>query len=248
MDAGYQPLHFVFGNIAYAVGIVGGVSGFLKTMVRGEIREFSDIFNATRHHALERIVGEAKKAGANAVVGIRTSVLGFSGVHEMFMTGTACTHAQLPAGFSDSPITSDLTGEELWAMTSLGYAPVKLLISTSVYSLGVVGGIKALFKGFVKGEISDLTTLIYEARENVFDRLRADASAIGAEEIVGIKTFIVELGSGLIEIVAIGTAVNKLPGFKTESAVLPAQAIIRDRDTWMSGDSSFMFEAVNDSN
>jgi uncharacterized protein YbjQ (UPF0145 family) len=246
MDAGYQPLHFVFGNIAYAVGIVSGVSGFLKTMVRGEIREFSDIFNATRHHALERIVGEAKKAGANAVVGVRTSVLGFNGVHEMFMTGTACKHPQLPAEFSASPVTSDLTGEELWAMTNLGYAPMKLLISTSVYSLGVVGGLKAMFKGFVKGEISDLTTLIYEARENVFDRLRADASAIGAEEIVGIKTFIVELGSGLIEIVAIGTAVSKLPNFKTESTVLPAQAIIRDRDTWLSGDSSFMFESVNE--
>jgi uncharacterized protein YbjQ (UPF0145 family) len=52
MDAGYEPKEFVFGNIAYSVGAVGGIAGTLKTLVRGEIKEFSDVFNETRHHAL----------------------------------------------------------------------------------------------------------------------------------------------------------------------------------------------------
>jgi uncharacterized protein YbjQ (UPF0145 family) len=244
MDAGYQPLHFVFGNIAYAVGAVSGISGALKTLVRGEIREFSDIFNATRHHALERLVAQARKSGANAVVGVRTNVMRFNGVHEMYMTGTAATHPSLPAEYTAAPVTSDLTGEELWSMTSLGYAPIKLLISTSVYSLGAIGGLKAMFKGFIKGEISDLTTLIYDARENVFDRLQSEAAAVGAEEVVGIKTYIVELGSGLIEVVAVGTAVRKLPNFRVETPALPAQAIIRDKDTWLSGDGGFDLQST----
>jgi len=42
-------------------------------------------------------------------------------------------------------------------------APVKLLMSTSVYSLGAIGDRKAMFKGFVKGEISGLTTMIWMA-------------------------------------------------------------------------------------
>ncbi|MEJ2360179.1 MAG: heavy metal-binding domain-containing protein [Gammaproteobacteria bacterium] len=244
MDAGYQPMQFVFGNIAYSVGAVRGITGALKTMIRGEIKEFSDVFNATRHHALERLVAQAKRAGANAVVGVRTNISQFNGVHEMYMTGTATRHPQLPSETSASPVTSDLTGEELWAMTSLGYVPIKLLISTSVYSLGAIGGLKAMFKGLVRGEISDLTTLVYDAREHVFDRLRSEAASLQADEVVGIKTYIVELGSGLIELVAIGTAVRKTGNVKVSSAQLPVQAIIRDRDTWISGEGGFDLQST----
>ena len=239
MDAGYEPREFVFGNIAYSVGAIGGIMGTLKTLVRGEIKEFSDVFNETRHHALSRAVAHAKEAGANAVVGMRTSVLHFAGFHEMFMAGTAAFHPQLPAQCMTSPVTSDLTGEELWAMTQLGYAPIKLLISTSVYSLGAIGGIKAAFKGFIRGEISDLTTLIYDAREHVFDRIKSEAAALGAEEVVGIKTYIIELGSSLVEIFAVGTAVRKMAGMTVQTPNLPAQAIIRDKDTWVSGSGGF---------
>jgi len=244
MDAGYEPKQFVFGNIAYSVGAVGGIAGALKTLVRGEIKEFSDVFNETRHHALERLVAHAKAAGANAVVGVRTNVLHFAGFHEMYMTGTAALHAVLPAEFRAAPVTSDLTGEELWAMTQLGYMPVKLLISTSVYSLGAIGGIKAAFRGLVKGEIGDLTTLIYDAREHVFERLKSEAAALGAEEVVGIKTYIIELGASLIEIFAVGTAVRKLSGMGVKTEVLPAQAIIRDKDTWVSGSGGFDLTSI----
>ncbi|HEX4152159.1 MAG TPA: heavy metal-binding domain-containing protein [Steroidobacteraceae bacterium] len=244
MDAGYEPREFVFGNIAYSVGAVGGIAGALKTLVRGEIKEFSDVFNETRHHALERVVCHARAAGANAVVGIRTSVMHFAGFHEMYMAGTAASNPLLPSEFAASPATSDLTGEELWGMTQLGYIPLKLLISTSVYSLGAIGGIRAAFQSFVKGEISDLTTLIYDAREQVFDRLRREAAALGAEEVVGIKTYIIELGTSLVEIFSVGTAVRKLEGVGVQTASLPAQAIIRDKDTWLSGSGGFDLQST----
>ncbi|HSY95912.1 MAG TPA: heavy metal-binding domain-containing protein [Steroidobacteraceae bacterium] len=244
MDAGYDPREFVFGNIAYSVGAVGGIAGTLKTLVRGEIKEFSDVFNATRHHALERLVAHAKAVRANAVVGVRTTVLQFAGFHEMYMSGTAAFHAQLPSQTQNAPVTSDLTGEELWGMAQLGYMPIKLLISTSVYSLGAIGGIKAAFRSFVKGEIGDLTTLIYDAREQVFDRVKSEAAALGAEEVVGIKTYIIELGSSLVEIFAVGTAVRKLSGMGVKTQTLPAQAIIRDKDTWLSGSGGFDLTAI----
>jgi uncharacterized protein YbjQ (UPF0145 family) len=239
MDAGYKPLRYVFGNIAYSMGAIGGIIGGLKTMVRGEIREFSDIFNATRHHALERAVKEAKRVGANAVVGIRTNVMRFNGAHEMVMAGTAALHPALAARYTQDPVTSDLTGEELWSLTAMGFAPLKLLMSTSVYSLGALGGLKSMFKGFIKGEISDLTTLVYDAREHVFNRIEQEATQLGADEVVGIKTYIVELGSGLIEFVAVGTAVKRMEGLSTATAALPPQAIIRDKDTWVSGEGGF---------
>src|ERR1700721_1752776 len=54
MDSAYEPKEFVFGNIAYSVGAVGGIAGTLKTLVRGEIKEFSDVFNETRHNGPTR--------------------------------------------------------------------------------------------------------------------------------------------------------------------------------------------------
>jgi uncharacterized protein YbjQ (UPF0145 family) len=244
MDAGYTPLKFVFGNVAYSIGIGGGILGGLKSLARGEIREYSDIFNATRHLALERITRDAMSVGANAVLGIETRILPFQGVHEMLMLGTAAHHPGLPANFSSAPVTSDLTAEEMWNLANLGYAPLKLVLGTAVYSLGLVGGIKAAFKSFVRGEISDLTTLIYEAREHALGLIKAEAQALGADDVVGIRTHIHELGN-LIEFMAIGTAVKKLPGIGTVSETLPPQAIIRDKETWISGSDIFSIRASN---
>jgi uncharacterized protein YbjQ (UPF0145 family) len=235
IDAGYTPKKFVFGNVAYSVGVGGGILGGLRSLARGEIREYSNVFNKTRHAALDRITAEARRAGANAVLGIETEVALFQGAHEMVMTGTAAHHPGLPATAADKPVTSDLTCEEMWNMTAMGYAPVKLVLATAVYSLGVVGNVKSLFKSFVRGEISDLTTLIYDAREHALEMLRREAEAIGADEVVGIKTHIHELGT-LIEFMAIGTAVKKMPGFKPLSPQLPPQAIMNDRETWISND------------
>ncbi len=242
LDAGYRPLQHAFGNIAYSVGMGRGLIGAMKTLVRGEITEYSDIFNATRHKALDRLVAQAKREGANAVVGVRTTILPWMGTHEMLMTGTAARNDALPADCDDQPATSDLTGEELWAMTQLGYAPVKLLMSTSIYSLGVVGGFLAAFKSFTRGEISDLTSLIHDAREIAIDRLKREADALDAEEVVGVKTYIAEIGNGLVEFMAIGTAVTRRPGMAVASPSLPVQAIVRDRDTWIDGDFGFSLD------
>jgi copper chaperone CopZ len=47
----------------------------------------------------------------------------------------------------------------------------------------------------------------------------------------------------LLEFMAIGTAVKKIPGIKTQSAMLPPQAIIVDKDTWIS-DDGFLFNTT----
>ena len=242
MDAGYQPVQHVFGNISYMMGIGGGLMGSLKAMARGEIKEYSDVFNATRHKALDRIVAQAKSCAANAAVGIRTKIMFWHGTHEMLMTGTAARNSALPAAPDGNPVTSDLTGEELWALTSLGYAPVKLLISASIYSLGLVGGLKSAFKSFTKGEITDLTTLIHDAREVAIDRLKKEADALGADEVVGVKTYIAELGGHLVEFLAIGTAVSKVGGVAVKTPALPAQAIVQDKDTWIDAALGFSLD------
>jgi uncharacterized protein YbjQ (UPF0145 family) len=239
LDAGFEPIKFVFGNVAYSIGLGGGIIGGLKSLARGEIKQYSDVFNHTRHLALERMVGEAKAVGANAVVGIQTTVMPFRGIHEMMMTGTASRHPDLPREYDANPITSDLTCEEMWNMVSLGYLPIKLVLGTAVYSLGFVGGMAAFFKSFTRGEISELTSLIYEAREHAIGLIRDEAAAIGAEDVIGIKTHVHEMG-GLLEFMAIGTAVKRIASLKTVSPTLPPQAIIRDKDTWISHEQSLI--------
>lgn len=245
LDAGFTPLKFVFGNVAYSVGAAGGVLGTLKSLARGEIKEFSDIFNHTRHLALERIVNDAAGSGANSVIGIETRTMRFSGAHEMLMLGTASRHPALGAATDPRrSVTSDLTNEEMWNLIHIGYMPLKLVLGTAVYSLGVVGGVKALFKSFTRGEISDLTSLIYDAREHAIGLIRDEANAIGADDVVGIKTHIHEHGS-LLEFMAIGTAVKKQPGLTTLSPTLPPQAIIRDKETWIWEDAVQIDRAEN---
>jgi len=242
MDAGYLPKAHAFGNIAYSMGVGGGFLGALKTLARGEIKEYSDVFDHTRHYALDRMVAQAREAGANAVVGIRTTILPWHALHEMVMTGTAARHDALPKECDSNPVTSDLTGEEAWAMASLGYAPVKLLMSTSIYSLGFVGGFMAAFKSFAKGVVNELTTLIHDAREIAIDRIKREADALGAEDVVGVKTYIQEVGSGLVEFMAIGTAIKKTAGMKTLSAALPVHAMVSEKDTWIEGDFGFSLD------
>ncbi len=235
MDAHYRPIKFVFGNVAYSIGIRRGIVGSLKVLARGEVNEFSDIFNTTRHKALERISEEAKSAGANSVVGIRTSIIPFGtvGVHEMVMTGTASYNPYLAPLTANRVVTSDLTSDEMWSAAQLGLAPMELLLSTSVYSLGVISGLKSLLKSLVRGEISDLTTLIYDAREKALDSLRAQAVALDADQVIGAQTHIYQLGNGLIEFLVLGTAVKKLSTpLRPKRENLPPQAFVQDRDTF----------------
>jgi uncharacterized protein YbjQ (UPF0145 family) len=231
IDAGYHPRHFVMGNVAYALGAGRGVLGFLRGMAGGEVKEFSEMYNHTRHLALERLEAEARERGANAVVDVQTRILPIgTGAREMLMVGTASHHDAL--GNPNRPVTSELTGEELWNLTRLGYAPMRLLLGTSVYSLGVAQGIAAWFSSFSRGEVDSVTQLIYEARANALDHIRAEAKSIGADGVIGIKLHIYEVGSAYIEVLAIGTAIKKKPGVSTQSDILIPQAVIRDRDTF----------------
>ncbi len=75
--------------------------------------------------------------------------------------------------------------------------------------------------------------MIYEARHNALARIAAEAEACGADDVVGIKCHVYQLGGGMIEFLAIGTAVKRMDNARTTSETLPAQAIMRDKDTFI---------------
>jgi len=48
----------------------------------------------------------------------------------------------------------------------------------------------------------------------------------------------------MIEFMAIGTAVKRLPGITTVTPTLPPQAIIKDKDTWISATDMLNVQAT----
>jgi len=242
LDAGFMPLHFAFGNVAYSIGLGGSIGGSFRKLVRGEVPQYSKIFDHTRKLALERIVEDARRHRANAVVGIETTISPLMGAQEMMMIGTASRHPLLNDCF-DKPVTSDMTSQEMWNMVHIGYMPVQLVMGVSVYSLGLAGGIFAAMQSLGGGEVSGLTEILYEAREKALERIERAAEECGADDVVGVKTKVYDLGGGLVEFMAIGTAVKKMPGAKTGSDSLPPQAIIQDRDTFVDSVSELNMNA-----
>lgn len=248
LDAGYRPVKFVMGNIAYALGVGRGVLGSVRMMARGEVHEFSSMYNKIRHTALDRLREEAARAGANAVVDVNVQMLPYGpGMVELLLTGTASFHPGLSSGpvRPEQVVTSELSGAELWNLAQMGLLPHQLVMATSVYSLGVVGGLMANLKGLARGELGEVTRLVYEARENCLGLIRKEAEAIGAERVIGNKLHIREIGNGLIEVVAVGTAVRRGDErFKTQTPQLPPQAVIVDDSSHLSERSLSAFPVM----
>jgi uncharacterized protein YbjQ (UPF0145 family) len=61
----------VFGVVVRSRGIGGNVMAGLRSLVGGEIHEYTQMLEEARRHALDRLVSNAKAMGANAVVMMR---------------------------------------------------------------------------------------------------------------------------------------------------------------------------------
>ncbi len=61
----------VFGIIVRSRGLGGNFVAGLRGIIGGEIDEYTQMLSEAREHAIQRMVVDAKKAGANAVVDMR---------------------------------------------------------------------------------------------------------------------------------------------------------------------------------
>ncbi|HUA80859.1 MAG TPA: YbjQ family protein [Dyella sp.] len=61
----------VFGVVVRSRGIGGNMMAGLRSLVGGEIHEYTAMLEEARRHALDRLVSNAKAMGANAVVMMR---------------------------------------------------------------------------------------------------------------------------------------------------------------------------------
>ena len=66
------------------------------------------------------------------------------------------------------------------------------------------------FKNLVGGEIKSYTEMLNEARQIATDRMVAEAQALGADAVVGVRYASSEVMQGAAEVFAYGTAVKFL--------------------------------------
>jgi uncharacterized protein YbjQ (UPF0145 family) len=66
-------LGVVKGNTVRARHIGKDIAALFKNMIGGEIEEYTKLLAETREQSLDRMVAEAEKLGANAIIGVQFS-------------------------------------------------------------------------------------------------------------------------------------------------------------------------------
>jgi uncharacterized protein YbjQ (UPF0145 family) len=113
--------------------------------------------------------------------------------------------AQMRPGQPTSLFTSDLSVNEFLLVREAGFRPLGLVLGSSIYHVGIQFG-----RWSKNQELDQLSQAMYHARELAMTRMEAEADALGADGIVGVRLDIEfkEFGSELAEFIAIGTAVK----------------------------------------
>ena len=105
---------------------------------------------------------------------------------------------------SSGIFTSDFSVNEFLMVRKAGFEPIGLCVGTCVYHVGIQYG-----RWSKNEELQVLSKAMYHARELAMSRMRAEASAMNADGIVGVKLTIkrLEWDENLLEFIAIGTGV-----------------------------------------
>jgi uncharacterized protein YbjQ (UPF0145 family) len=86
----YEVLGMVKGSSTKAKHLGKDIVAGLRKIVGGDVKEYAELLQEARDEAENRMIAEAEKLGANAVIGIRFSTSSISqGMAEMLAYGTA---------------------------------------------------------------------------------------------------------------------------------------------------------------
>ena len=80
----------VFGLVVRSRGLAGNFTAGLRSLVGGEIKEYTELLEDTRRQAIDRLVKNASLMGANAVISMRFDSSELAGtMSEIVAYGTA---------------------------------------------------------------------------------------------------------------------------------------------------------------
>lgn len=89
-----KVLEIVKGNVVMSKNVGRDIMASLKTLVGGEITGYTEMLNQARQIAVKRMVDEAEKLGADAIINVRyasSSVM--QGAAEIIAYGTAVKYS-----------------------------------------------------------------------------------------------------------------------------------------------------------
>jgi uncharacterized protein YbjQ (UPF0145 family) len=85
-----KVIGIVRGNTIRSRNLGRDIAAFFKSLVGGEIKTFTDLITQARDEAFNRMVNEAKRVGADAVIGMNfASSTVMRGASEILAYGTA---------------------------------------------------------------------------------------------------------------------------------------------------------------
>lgn len=139
---------------------------------------------------------------------------------------------QTVAGEDAEPLfTSDLSVKELLLLDETGFEPLGLVVGSSIYHVGIQAVLPTKSR-----ELDVLTRAMYHARELAMQRMEAEASALGADGVVGTKLDVrfFQRGKPVGEFMAIGTAVRHVDDASWRpSTGRPFTCDLSGQDLWM---------------
>lgn len=194
---GLRPLSQVMGSSIYQVGyqqetwpiMLGG-------SIMTELDTLSDAWNEVRRRALNRLEEEATHAGADAVVGVqlRTDAHDWAmGAIEYAVLGTAVRRERAARdGAEDKrgPVLTELSVADYSKLIRAGIEPVGIVAWSAVFFASYAFGSMLQLTGLPtmqNYELSEFTQAFYSGREQVMERIGAQASTMGASGIVGMR-------------------------------------------------------------
>ncbi|HET7014836.1 MAG TPA: heavy metal-binding domain-containing protein [Streptosporangiaceae bacterium] len=218
-EAGFQPLGLVVGSSIYQVGYQ--VKMWNENT---ELGVLSRAMTSGRQLAMDKMQFDATRLGADGVVGVRLNVFRHEFGHdiaEFVAIGTAVKADPRAGGRwrnwrtnAARPFTSNLSGQDFYALIKAGYAPVGMVIGACVYQIAhrQLGDVIGTLRQNV--ELEKFTRGLYDARELAMGRIQTAAKKLAAEGIVAMELHQNShtWGSHTTEFLAIGTAIKPIRG------------------------------------
>ena len=185
MDAGYEPVQHVFGNVAYSIGVGGGILGSFEDP---RARRNPGIQRRLQSHAPRGPRPRSRRgAPRQSQCGRRHSnddpALGRyarndDGRHRCLQRRPSCLR-----GCHQRPNGRGTLGDD-----EPGLRAIKLLMSTSIYSLGRTGGFLAAFKSFHTWRDQRTDAPRSRRLRNRDQSPQGRSRPTDAEDVVGVKT------------------------------------------------------------
>ncbi len=179
-----------------------------------ELDTLSQALNEVRGRALNRLAEEARLLGADAVVGVETrageSELGGAGsgspALEHVVLGTAVRRADQPGAHRSSgaeassgagapgghPVMTELSVADYALLLRAGIEPAGIVAWSSVFFAsyayrGMLGQGPGSIGSMQPYELVEFTQALYNARERAMGQISAQATALGAAGVVGVR-------------------------------------------------------------